>query len=70
MLYIVLGHRIAARFGPRQSTRAVIPAIIIWLLRRESGDSLMDKRVTLILFAFAAVSYFVWLRFFAISSMP
>jgi hypothetical protein len=45
---------------------AVIPAIAIWLVRRESNDSLMDKRVILPLFAFAAVSYFVWLRFFAI----
>ena len=45
---------------------AVIPAIIVWLFRRESDDSLMDKRVTGILFAFAAISYFVWLRFFAI----
>jgi hypothetical protein len=44
----------------------VIPAIAIWLLRRESRDALFDKRVTLPLFAFAAVSYFVWLRFFAI----
>ncbi len=44
----------------------VIPAALIWLLRRESGDALLDKRVTLPLFAFAAVSYFVWLRFFAI----
>jgi hypothetical protein len=44
----------------------VIPAILIWLARRESGDTLLDKRVTLILFAFAALSYFVWLRFFAI----
>ena len=44
----------------------VIPAGAILLLRRESADGLMDKRVTLILFAFAAASYFVWLRFFAI----
>ena len=44
----------------------VIPAILIWLFRRESNDSLLDKRVALPLFAFAAVSYFVWLRFFAI----
>jgi hypothetical protein len=44
----------------------VIPAIVIWLLRRESRDALFDKRVTLPLFAFAAASYFVWLRFFAI----
>lgn len=45
---------------------AVIPAIVIWLLKRESDDSLVDKRVALILIAFAGVSYFVWLRFFAI----
>ena len=44
----------------------VIPVILIWLVRRQSADPLLDKRVTLILFAFAAVSYFVWLRFFAI----
>jgi hypothetical protein len=44
----------------------VIPAILIWLVRRESRDALLDKRVTLILFVFAAVSYFVWLRVFAI----
>ncbi|HKD46094.1 MAG TPA: hypothetical protein VKB67_00245 [Rhizomicrobium sp.] len=44
----------------------VIPAGIIWLLRRESDDALFDKGVTMPLFAFAAVSYFVWLRLFAI----
>ena len=44
----------------------VIPAILIWLFRRESGDVLFDKRVTLPLFAFAAVGYVVWLHFFAI----
>jgi hypothetical protein len=44
----------------------VIPAGAIWLLRRESGDALLDKRVTAILFAFAAASYLVWLHFFAI----
>jgi len=44
----------------------IIPAILIWLFRRESNDVLFDKRVTLPLFAFAAVSYVVWLRFFAI----
>ena len=44
----------------------VIPAIVVWLMRRESRDALFDKRVTLPLFAFAAVSYFAWLRFFAI----
>jgi hypothetical protein len=44
----------------------VIPAIVIWLLRRESPDPLFDKRVVLPMFAFAAVSYAVWLHFFAI----
>ncbi len=45
---------------------AVIPAIVVWLSRRESSDSLMDKSVTLLIFAFAGASYFIWLRFFAI----
>jgi len=45
---------------------AVIPAILIWLLRRESSDTLVDKRVTLLIFVFAGASYFIWLRFFAI----
>jgi hypothetical protein len=44
----------------------VIGASIVWLLRRESRDPLLDKRVTAILFAFSALSYFAWLRFFAI----
>ena len=44
----------------------VIPAGIVWLLRRESRDPLLDKRVIAILFAFAALSYFQWLRTFAI----
>jgi len=44
----------------------VIPAIMILLLRRESRDALFDKRIAVTLFAFAAASYFLWLRFFAI----
>jgi hypothetical protein len=44
----------------------VIPAGVIWLLRRESRDPLLDKRATAVLFAFAAASYFAWLKFFAI----
>ncbi|MBW8709389.1 MAG: hypothetical protein JF627_09050 [Alphaproteobacteria bacterium] len=44
----------------------VIAAGIVWLLKRESRDALIDKRVTAILFAFSAVSYFAWLKFFAI----
>jgi hypothetical protein len=44
----------------------VIPAGVIWLFRRESRDPLFDKRISLVLFAFAAASYAVWLHFFAI----
>ena len=44
----------------------VIPAAIIWILRRESRDPLLDKRATAILFGFAAASYYAWLKFFAI----
>lgn len=44
----------------------VIAAIVIWALRRESKDALLDRRVALILFAFSAVSYLVWLHIFAI----
>ena len=44
----------------------VIPAILVWLARRQSRDALTDSHVTLIVFAFAVVCYFVWLRFFAI----
>ena len=45
---------------------AVIAAGLVWIARRESGDPLTDKRGTLILFAWLAASYFVWLRMFAI----
>jgi hypothetical protein len=44
----------------------VIAAAIIWMLRRESRDPLLDKRVGAILFAFSALAYFEWLRTFAI----
>ncbi|HVV29232.1 MAG TPA: hypothetical protein VHC40_14820 [Rhizomicrobium sp.] len=44
----------------------VIAAGVVWLVRRESRDPLIDKRATAILFAFAAASYVVWLRSFAI----
>jgi hypothetical protein len=44
----------------------VITAGIVWLVRRESRDPLVDKRATAVLFAFAAASYFAWLKFFAI----
>lgn len=44
----------------------VIAASLVWLLRRESRDPLLDKRVTAILFAFSALSYLQWLRTFAI----
>ncbi|MGH6828013.1 MAG: hypothetical protein ACREFW_03780 [Rhizomicrobium sp.] len=44
----------------------VIPASLIWLFRRESKDALFDKHISLVLFAFAAASYVVWIHFFAI----
>jgi hypothetical protein len=44
----------------------VIAAGLIWLLRRESRDALIEKRATAVLFVFAALSYFDWLRTFAI----
>ena len=43
-----------------------IAATIVWLLRRQSRDALLDARATAILLAFSAVSYCVWLRMFAI----
>lgn len=45
---------------------AVIGAGLLWLVRRQSRDPLMKNAVVLPLFAFAAASYFVWLKFFAI----
>jgi hypothetical protein len=44
----------------------VIAAGILWLARRESRDSLIEKRSAAILFAFFGASYFAWLKFFAI----
>jgi hypothetical protein len=44
----------------------VIAAGAVWLVRRESRDPLIDKRVASILFVFFAASYFAWLKFFAI----
>ena len=44
----------------------VIAALVLWAVRRQNRDPLVDNRTALILFAFAAVSYFAWLKFFAI----
>ena len=44
----------------------VIAALLLWAVRRQSKDPLIETRVALPLFAFAAVSYFVWLKMFAI----
>jgi len=44
----------------------VIPAGLIWILRRESRDPLLDKRATAVLFLFSALAYVQWLRTFAI----
>jgi hypothetical protein len=45
---------------------AVIAAAAIWALRRQNRDPLADNRAALVLLAFAAASYVVWLRVFAI----
>jgi len=44
----------------------VIAALLLWASRRQSRDPLIENRVALPLFVFAAVSYVVWLKFFAI----
>ena len=44
----------------------VIGALLLWAARRHSKDPLIDTSVALPLFAFSAVSYFVWLKIFAI----
>ena len=44
----------------------VIAASIVWLLRRQSRDALLEPRATAILFAFSAAAYFAWIRMFAI----
>ncbi|MFO1248089.1 MAG: hypothetical protein U1E93_07715 [Alphaproteobacteria bacterium] len=38
----------------------------LWLLRRQSRDSLLENRTALVLIVFFAASYFAWLKFFAI----
>jgi hypothetical protein len=43
-----------------------IAAGAVWLARRQSRDPLLENRTALILLAFFAASYFVWLKFFAI----
>jgi hypothetical protein len=45
---------------------AVIAALVLWALRRHSTDPLVAPRAALVLFAFAGVSYFAWLKIFAI----
>jgi hypothetical protein len=45
---------------------AVIAATIVWALRRQNRDPLSQNSAALPLMAFGAVSYFVWLRMFAI----
>jgi hypothetical protein len=44
----------------------VIAAGAVWLLRRQSRDSLLDTRATAILLVFFAAAYLVWMRMFAI----
>jgi hypothetical protein len=44
----------------------VLGAGAVWLLRRQSRDTLLENRTSLILIAFFAASYFAWLKFFAI----
>ena len=44
----------------------VIAASLVWLVKRESRDALLDKRATGVLFAFSALAYFEWLRTFSI----
>ncbi len=44
----------------------IIAALILWAVKRQSRDPLIEPRVALPLFAFSAVSYVVWLKVFAI----
>jgi hypothetical protein len=44
----------------------VIAASFVWLIRQQSRDPFLDKRVTAMLFVFSALAYFEWLRTFAI----
>jgi len=44
----------------------LIASGLLWLLRRQSRDPLVENRTTAILFAFTAASYVTWLKVFAI----
>ena len=44
----------------------VIAAGLVWLVKRESRDALIEKRSALVLFAFSALAYLQWLRMFSI----
>ncbi|HEY0282171.1 MAG TPA: hypothetical protein VGC27_06070 [Rhizomicrobium sp.] len=45
---------------------AVIAALIVWALGRRAKEPLADPKAVRIVFAFVAVSYFFWLKLFAI----
>ncbi|MBV9549547.1 MAG: hypothetical protein JO256_07730 [Alphaproteobacteria bacterium] len=45
---------------------AIIAAALVWAARRRNRDPLADPEAALPLLAFAAASYFVWFRLFAI----
>jgi len=45
---------------------AIIVALVLWALGRRSKEPLVDPRAAVIIFVFAAVSYFFWLKIFAI----
>ncbi|HEY5348050.1 MAG TPA: hypothetical protein VIJ72_07650, partial [Rhizomicrobium sp.] len=45
---------------------SVIVALIFWVFRRQNPDPLVENNVSLPLFVFAGVSYFAWLKLFAI----
>jgi hypothetical protein len=44
----------------------VIPAGALLILCKDARDALVERRAAIILFAFAAAGYIVWLKFFAI----
>ncbi|MDE2184304.1 MAG: hypothetical protein KGJ78_14890 [Alphaproteobacteria bacterium] len=44
----------------------VIAAVIVWLAGKRSREPLADPRAARIIFAYAAVSYFFWIKLFAI----
>lgn len=45
---------------------AVITALVVWLLGKRAKEPLTDPKATRIVFAYAAVSYLIWLKLFAI----